>query len=539
MVKSDKIFLIFADIFISKLQKAFMLATGDLDKLRLKGIDVAAFEKQLGNFATGFPPVSLVRAATAGDGILFFQPSEKTALRKYFEQNSTAWSIVKFVPASGAATRMFKPLFDFREQCRDKSFLNLEALRIQGFHTVYDFFSRIEKFAFYSDLEKVFAGEQKELKTLLNNGEFATIIDHLLFEPGLNYSSLPKALLKFHRYPDGSRVAMEEHIVEAAIYARNENSIAKLHFTISPEHLQKFNNRIAEVRSKYEDQFHIRIEITHSVQKPSTDTIAVDMNNVPLRDKNGDLLFRPAGHGALIENLQDIEADIIFIKNIDNVVPDAIKEPTYEYKKVLGGYLLKAREKVFTFLEKTEKQSVSEEEIDEMAVFAREKLCLCLPVEFNLFSPGKKLKLLTQRLDRPIRVCGMVKNEGEPGGGPFWVKDIKGEVSLQIVESSQIDLGSEKQKEIFTSSTHFNPVDIVCSIKNHHGNTFKLSDYVDESTGFISMKSSGGVNLKALELPGLWNGAMADWITIFIEVPVITFNPVKIINDLLRKEHQS
>lgn len=516
-----------------------MLSSTDFDKLTVKGISPATIEKQLANFKNGFPPICLARAATTGDGILSFHPSEKKSLQNYFVKNTGKLLIMKFVPASGAATRMFKPLFEFHYQYHNTPVVSIANFNDQGFNSVHYFFSHLEKFAFFNDLERIMENEGKNLMTLKNNGEYGIIIDRLLFDKGLNYSNLPKALLQFHRYPDGSRTAMEEHLVEAANYARDKNNTAKLHFTLSPEHLDKFNEKVEDVHEKYERKFNICIDVSHSVQKPSTDTIAVDMNNIPLRNMDGSLLFRPAGHGALIENLNEINADIIFIKNIDNVVPDNFKEPTFEYKKLIGGYLLKAREQIFNFLRNIEQQRISEEETDEMAVFTREKLFICLPLEFKLFPLEKKLKVLQQKLNRPIRVCGMVKNVGEPGGGPFWVKDIKGSVSLQIVESSQINPEDEKQKKIFDSSTHFNPVDIVCSIKDYRGNTFDLSDYVDESTGFISLKSSSGRHLKALELPGLWNGAMADWITVFIEVPITTFNPVKIINDMLRKEHQS
>lgn len=516
-----------------------MLSPKDRHTLKAQGIELNVIEIQLENFKKGFPPICLSKAATIGDGILSFHPSGKKSLKNYFEQNSGKLRVMKFVPASGAATRMFKPLIEFHQQYSNRPIVNIEDIKYQGFKSVSFFLTHLEKFAFFDDLDNILKKEGKDLMALRENGEFRVIIDRLLYEKGLNYSSLPKALLKFHRYPDGSRVAMEEHLVEAANYARDENNSAKLHFTLSPEHLDKFHEKVEDVRKKYEKQFNIRIEVSHSVQKPSTDTIAVDMNNIPLRNPDGTLLFRPAGHGALIENLNEINADIIFIKNIDNVVPDNIKKSTFEYKKLIGGYLLKVRERVFNFLRNIEQQRITEEETDEMAIFTREKLFICLPLEFKLFPLGKKLKVLKQKLNRPIRVCGMVRNEGEPGGGPFWVKDMKGSVSLQIVESSQINPEDDIQKKIFDSSTHFNPVDIVCSIKDYRGNTFDLSDYVDKSTGFISLKSSGGKNLKALEMPGLWNGAMADWITVFIEVPVITFNPVKIINDLLRKEHQS
>ena len=516
-----------------------MGSAGDLDKIKSQKIDPPRIERQLLNFKNGFPPICLVRAATTGDGILSCSPSEKKSLQGTFGKITPDLRVLKFVPASGAATRMFKPLFEFRQQCLSNPLLRLKNLEHPEFNSVHYFFSHFEKFAFFEDLVEVLKNDGKDVKTLLKHADYTTIIDSLLFDKGLNYASLPKALLLFHRYPDGSRASMEEHLVEAANYASEDKKTANLHFTLSPEHQERFQEKLADVLGKYEKQFNLCFVVHTSVQKPSTDTIAVDLNNIPLRNEDGTFLYRPAGHGALIENLNEIDADIIFIKNIDNVVPDVIKEPTYKYKRVLGGYLLRVREKIVTFLEKAEQQRVSDEEADEMASFAIKQLMICLPLEFKLFNLDNKIKILKQKLNRPIRVCGMVKNEGEPGGGPYWVKDRKGSISLQIVESSQINPDDTKQKMIFDSATHFNPVDIVCCIKDFRGNTFNLPDYVDDTTGFISLKSIGGKDIKALELPGLWNGAMADWITVFIEVPVITFNPVKIINDLLRKEHQS
>jgi hypothetical protein len=516
-----------------------MLSPRDLDKISAKGIGQSVIERQLGNFIHGFPPVCLSRVATAGDGIFSFNNTQKKFYRNYFEQNAGPLRIMKFVPASGAATRMFKSLFEFRHAWIGNPGLSVKDIKEQGYTSAFQFFSHLEKFAFFDDLDHTVKKTGKDLLALRSEGEFIRIIDHLLYGHGLNYSNLPKALLKFHRYPEGARVALEEHLVEAANYARDGENIANLHFTLSPEHLKLFHDKVESSRKLFEQVFNIRYQVEFSIQKPSTDTIAVDMNNVPMHDEDGSLLFRPAGHGALIENLNEINADIIFIKNIDNVVPDTFKKPTFEYKKLIGGYLLKVRDQIFKFLKEIEQQKISHDEIDRMAAFAREELLICLPPEFHLFSPEKKVMILGQKLNRPIRVCGMVKNEGEPGGGPFWVKDSLGNISLQIVESSQVNMQDLLQEKIVNSSTHFNPVDIVCSIKNWRGDTFKLSDYVDDSTGFISIKSSGGKSLKALELPGLWNGAMADWITIFIEVPVSTFNPVKVINDLLRKEHQS
>jgi len=326
--------------------------------------------------------------------------------------------------------------------------------------------------------------------------------------------------------------------VEAAKYVRDSRNTASIHFTLSPEHTEKFNDRILHVLAGYEHSLEVKFDISYSIQKSSTDTLAVDEANLPFRNPDGSLLFRPAGHGALLQNLGDIDADIIFVKNIDNIVPDHLKGPTFEYKKLIGGYLMQARDRINNFLTKAEKGGLSAEELNETIVFAREMLMIPFPSGTETLNTAEKQSLLVSKLNRPVRVCGMVKNEGEPGGGPFWVLDDHGNESLQIVESSQVDMRNDQQKDILQSSTHFNPVDLVCSIRDYKGNKFKLQDFVDESTGLISLKSSGGKTLKAQELPGLWNGSMADWITVFVEVPIITFNPVKTVNDLLRKEHQ-
>jgi hypothetical protein len=330
---------------------------------------------------------------------------------------------------------------------------------------------------------------------------------------------------------------MEEHLVEAAEYSNN-GKVAKLHFTVSQEHLDIFKKIVNYVVPKYEKQFGIKYDISFSVQKPSTDTIAVDMNNEPFRDKNGKLVFRPGGHGALIQNLNDLHKEIIFIKNIDNVVPDRFKATTYKYKKVLGGYLFRLQQQQFEYLELLDDGDVTNEELDEITAFAKDKLMIDIPDFFSTYNEIEKVDFLYGKLNRPMRVCGMVKNEGEPGGGPYFTRNSSDEISLQIVESSQIDHKNEKQEAMFRSSTHFNPVDLVCATQDFKGNSFNLPDYVDPETGFISLKSKDGKDLKAMELPGLWNGAMADWITIFVEVPILTFNPVKTVNDLLRETHQ-
>jgi hypothetical protein len=379
----------------------------------------------------------------------------------------------------------------------------------------------------------------KSLDECIQKNDFTSILDYTLSPKGLNYGNLPKGILKFHHYGTFARTATGEHLVEGAHYCANRAKQVTVHLTVSPEHLSNFKDLIAYVQPYYESMFGVSLDISFSVQKPSTDTIAVDMNNEPFREKDGSLVFRPGGHGALIENLNDLDCDIVFIKNIDNVVPDRLKAETYRYKKLLGGLLLQLQGKAFNLLKALDKKPPSEEVIDEATQFCGKQINTSFPSDFYHWEESKKVRFLQNILNRPIRVCGMVKNEGEPGGGPFWVKNKQGEVSLQIVESSQIDLKNPEQKKIFNSSTHFNPVDLVCSLKNYKGERFDLHNYIDHNTGFIAIKSKDGKQLKALELPGLWNGAMANWITVFVEVPIITFNPVKTVNDLLREQHQN
>jgi hypothetical protein len=407
----------------------------------------------------------------------------------------------------------------------------------QGFNSVYYFITHLKQIAFFNDLSSLLANSGKSINQLLEYHEYTAIIENILSVNGLNYSNLPKALLKFHKYQDGSRTAAEEHLVEAASYTRDNAKIARIHFTISPEHQDKFLALLTNVKRKYEVMFDVTFDISFSIQKASTDTIAVDDHNRPLRNTDGTLLFRPGGHGALLENLNEIDADLIFIKNIDNIVPDHLKSTTVQYKKVLGGYLLYLKDAVSGFLAKLISQNIDPEELKIIVDFAKSNLFLDFPTDFSVHPFIDQVNFLIKLLNRPIRVCGMVKNEGEPGGGPFWVTGDARQLSLQVVESSQIDLKDPEQKTIVDHSTHFNPVDLVCSTRNFEGTPFDLKEFVDENTGFISLKSSGGKTLKAQELPGLWNGAMAKWITIFVEVPVITFNPVKTVNDLLRNEH--
>jgi len=514
-----------------------MLSKEDLKQISDRGITEETIVKQIGHFISGFPYVTLVKPAAPGDGMLVFPPDRQQKYISHFEEKLPVLKAVKFVPASGAASRMFKNLFEFREKLKAGADFDKMISSDPGFNSVQHLIKCIHQFAFFDDLIKVMAADSV-IPFRMNARDACESIIHYILDPeGLNYANLPKALLKFHLYPGGARTAAEEHLVEAAAYTKDRHLNARIHFTISPEHLGKFRDLLKEVTESYESALDVKFDISFSKQNPSTDTLAVDTDNRPFRNSDGSLLFRPGGHGALLENLNEIDADLIFIKNIDNIVPDRLKEETIRYKKILGGYLVSLKATIDRYLRRIEEDSASGMELQEMRQFAKDSLFIDIPDDLSMAAPTVQRQTLFSLLNRPLRVCGMVKNEGEPGGGPFWVKDPRNSVSLQIVESSQINPADPAQKEILASATHFNPVDLVCSTRDFRGNTFNLKEFVDENTGFISLKSSGGRALKAQELPGLWNGAMAGWITIFVEVPVITFNPVKTVNDLLRSEH--
>lgn len=515
-----------------------MFTKEDLKQLQSRGSDIKVVEAQIENFKRGFPFINLDRPAIVGDGIKAFNQREAKKLSYYYDSNSKRYELLKFVPASGAASRMFKDLFEYADAANGKTGEEMKAmLKEKKWAQANLFFEGLANFAFYSDLQKKMRKDGLEIDECIARLDYLTIIDYLLSPKGLNYANLPKGLLKFHSYPDEARMSIEEHMVEASNYCKDKEKRSAIHFTVSPEHADMFLDEINRVKDKYEEMFDVRYELTFTLQKSSTDTIAVDMNNKPMRETDGKLMFRPGGHGALIENLNDRESEIIFIKNIDNVVPDSMKADTFLYKKVLGGYLFELQDTIFEHIETLEDKP-DDEDIRTILRFIKSKLGFGIDTEFASMAREDKIEYLFTKLNRPIRVCGMVKNVGEPGGGPFWVKENTGELSLQIVESSQINMDNETQKAIFKASTHFNPVDLVCGVRDYNGKVFDLRKYVDSQTGFISNKSKDGKQLKAQELPGLWNGAMANWITVFVEIPISTFNPVKTVNDLLRKEHQ-
>ena len=514
-----------------------MLSEKDSKQIKQRGSDPEEVKHQLEVFKQGFPYMEITKPATPEAGIWQLSDDEIDAKVKAYERSLSHHKVLKFVPASGAASRMFKALTGFLNEFENASLEDQKAA-LTDHGDVKQFFDSIKKFAFFDDLKQVIHDNGDDLHRLIEAGDYAKVLRYFLKPEGLSYESLPKGLIKFHQYPDHARTSFEEHLVESANYSAS-GSIAPLHFTVSPEHESMFKAHQHEVQLGYEAGLKVKYEVNFSFQNPSTDTIAVDLNNEPFRDEDGNLFFRPGGHGALLDNLNNRDADIIFIKNIDNVVPDRIKEPTYRYKKLLGGILLEYQDKIFNYLKFMEKGPVTDDDLLEILEFIETKLCIVPPVGFSEWEHLDQVEFCRTKLNRPTRVCGMVKNEGEPGGGPFWAKNSDGTISLQIVEKSQINLDDPGQKRILDQSTHFNPVDIACATKNYKGEKFHLPNYRDPNTGFISHKSKDGRDLKALELPGLWNGAMAYWNTVFVEVPIITFNPVKTILDLLRENHQA
>ena len=604
------------------------------EQIREQGIPKKDIEAQLERFRKGFPDLEIDRPATIGDGILQIPEDEEFRLADRFSQAQKEGRIMKFVPASGAASRMFKSL---------QTILNSsETLTAEFFESHSDdedaaftrtFLDHLETFAFFEDLVDVLHRDGMDPRELIQKQDFRTLLTYVLDDKGLGLASLPKALIPFHRYDDHRRAPLEEHLAEAIAYTQAQNGSIRIHFTISPEHKKAFDERLAAVRSRFETggiSFHVET----SFQKPETDTIAADPENQPFLDDDGKAVFRPGGHGALLVNLEELRGDVVFIKNIDNVVPDRLKETTYRYKKLIGGYLLSLQDTISFYLKELDREGSGSQLIDEIVEFVRKDLHVDPPADlkpalkdmandldrdvresktsemkmrktesdgtgsekagsdrmdpdetgsggtssadssktdssktdsnerdsnekdFNVKDFNKRnsneadsekaqeyrrklISWLFDRLNRPIRVCGMVKNEGEPGGGPFVVRHGDGSASLQIVESAQVNMDDPSQKKIFDSSTHFNPVDLACSLRDYQGRPFDLTSFRDPETGFISGKSYQGRELKALELPGLWNGSMAHWNTVFVEVPAVTFNPVKTVNDLLRDEHRN
>jgi hypothetical protein len=512
-----------------------MIEFSEKDYLQLtgKGITKKKVEDQIKTFIEGIPFVQLDAPAVVKNGILKISSKKEKVFIDKFESTKSELSLLKFVPASGAASRMFKSLFNFLDSYHpDQEGLDL-YLASSGDRVLIKFFKEIEEFPFYDlVLERI-----KE-KTASKDEARYLFVKEMLSESGLNYGFYPKGLLPFHKFEDALVTPFEEHLAEGASYA-NKNQEAHLHFTISEQHRSLFDSEWNRIKSRVLKTTDTNFHITYSYQKSSTDTIAVTLENEPFRNEDNSLLFRPGGHGALIENLDEQNADIIFIKNIDNVVTRSGSTEIAHYKKILAGVLLKVQEKVFNYASLLEGNKFDGEQLEEMKSFLEKKLNVRFAENFDGFTLGEQIEILKDKFHRPIRVCGMVKNEGEPGGGPYWVRDQNGNVSLQIVESAQVDMSNTRQATIFKEATHFNPVDIVCGVKDHKGEKYKLLNFVNEKQGFITQKTKEGKDLKALELPGLWNGGMAYWNTIFVEVPSSTFNPVKTVIDLLKPAHRA
>jgi hypothetical protein len=509
----------------------------DIQQIEAKGLTLEQIKVQIGLFKAGLPFLNLKDAAIIGNGIQKLEAPEKETYIQKFQERRNNISILKFVPASGAATRMFKFLFQFlAEYNPEKESINAYINKNKT-KDLSVFLIGLEKLPFFEQVIHKVHENVPNFNELSYDSQRVEFVKTMLEETQLNLAFYPKGLLPFHRYKQNVSTAFEEHLFEAALYA-SSNNVANLHFTISEKHKHRFDEEFKFIEEDVEERTNTKFNITFSYQKESTDTIAVTHRNEPFRDENGQLVFRPSGHGALIQNLNELDADIIFIKNIDNVVVKKYKNEVADYKMMLAGFLLEVQEKTFHYLKQLDKNQVSESELIEIANFVSNRLNVSISNEFEKYSLKYQIKYLKDKLNRPIRVCGMVKNEGEPGGGPFWVKDESGTVSLQIVESAQVDKSSRHQKEIMKNATHFNPVDLVCGTKNYLGKSFDLTKFIDHKTAFISEKTKSGKNLKALELPGLWNGAMSNWNTIFVEVPLRTFNPVKTVNDLLKPPHQ-
>ncbi|MBR1871659.1 MAG: DUF4301 family protein [Bacteroidales bacterium] len=501
-----------------------MFTNEDIARIGERGTSEAKVRSQVERFKRGFPWMKIVGPATPERGILVLDEAQADAAVNYCDRASIAGKC-KFVPASGAASRMFKDIFAGLSKLEGGEDLPSDA-------AVSVLARRIEEFAFYT--EEMFGHP-------LDSREYRfDVASKVLTDKGLGYGVKPKGVLDFHRYPNEVRTAFAEHLIEAQDYMRNSDGSANLVVTISPEHTELFKAALEKVRSKYEERYGVKYNVTFTYQDKATDTIAVDDKNRPFRTDEGKLLFRPAGHGALIYNLNKVQEEIVSIKNIDNVANERLLPVTARYKKVLMGKCLELRDKIFGFLRALDAmQDASSPDCrrlcDKIEAFLDKELCIQLPL---VVTPGERVALLRSKLDRPIRVCGMVKNEGEPGGGPFIIAGKDGSSNLQILESVQIDSEEPRNAEILSHATHFNPVDLVCCLRNYKGEKFDLLKYVDEDAGFISSKSYQGRELKALELPGLWNGAMSDWNTLFVEVPLETFNPVKVVLDLLRPAHQ-
>lgn len=507
----------------------------DLKQLRDRGIPTERAAGYLATFAEGLPYVVLDRPCATGDGVTVLDESGLERLCRRGDEAAGAGRFSKFVPASGAATRMFQPLLSAGSRAADEA-ATVEDLRdLPEYPALREFMARLERFAFYPELKAILDRQGRRLQPLRDTGRFRAVLDCLLDPGGLAYAGLPKALIPFHRYPDDCRTPVAEHLVNARAYVRDRDGTARVHFTVSPEHRAAVEGHVAALRRRYEDS-DTRYDVTLSEQRSDTDTLAATLDNRPFREPDGGLSFRPGGHGALLANLNDLGGDVVFIQNIDNVAMDS--GTAIRCRKALAGYLVELQSRVFNYLDGLHRDAAPTF-LDEVLRFARAALSVAPPEGLGRAPAAERVRFLRETLERPLRVCGMVPSGGEPGGGPFWIRGADGTCSLQIVESSQVNMEEPGQRDVFAASTHFNPVDLVCGVRDRSGQCFDLTRFSDPRSAFISIKSSGGRRLKALEHPGLWNGGMARWNTVFVEVPAETFTPVKTVLDLLRQEHRT
>lgn len=514
-----------------------MFTEQDINQIHQKGITLDQVNAQINRLKNGMTHSHLLAAATVGRGIHSFEENEIEELVALFVEQKEQKDLLKFVPASGAATRMFKFLFQFLKRFNTSKDNIKKYVEKYGDELIEIFVSNLSNFPFYEEVMESVKEQIPNFDSLTEEEQYVQFVKTMLDENALNYSFFPKGLLPFHKYKDEYITAFEEHLYESTLYASSKGN-ANLHFTVSEKHYNYFVELLKEIKPKLERITKVTFNVSFSFQKEATETLALTKDDKVFRKDDGSILFRPGGHGALLENLNDLDSDIIFIKNIDNITVKDRNKKDSKYKELLAGVLLKAQNQVFDYLRDLDKGDVDEADITAMAYFLRKQLSVYIDSDFGDFSFDEKIKYLRHKFNRPIRVCGMVKNEGEPGGGPFWVKDENGEISLQIVEFAQIDFSKKQQQSIVYKASHFNPTDLVCGVKNYKGEKFNLLEYVDPEAAFITMKTQNGVDIQALELPGLWNGSMAHWNSIFVEVPVETFNPVKTVNDLLKPAHQ-
>ena len=518
------------------LTKKYSFTEADFNQIKALGISLDKIEGELLLFKLGIPKITLEKPATIGDGIIKLSTEEFQKYADFFDTKKDKLKLKKFVPASGAASRMFKFLNEFLNDFDPENETINAYINRKKDKNLSIFLAGIEKFSFYETIKSKVKELTPDYYSLESHEKSFLFIKTMLSTNHFDFANKPKGVLDFHKYETEIATPVEEHLNECAFYASSD-SVSHLHFTVTDYHENLFQDIIGKVKQKVEDKTKTKVHVKYSHQHKSTDTIAVTPNNEPFRNENKELCFRPGGHGALINNLNNLDADVLFIKNIDNVIQSHMQQITL-YKKGLAGVLLELQQQTFELLKAVAYDEIKEQQIPEIISFMTQKLNIDIIDDFDKYTYENKLAFIENKLNRPIRVCGMVKNEGEPGGGPFWVKSYKGNVSLQIVESSQVETSNAEQAEILAKATHFNPVDLVCATKNYKDEKFDLTQFIDSSTGFIVSKNRNGQELKGYELPGLWNGAMAKWITIFVEVPLITFNPVKTINDLLKPAHQ-